>query len=127
MRRIKENFITVGVYVDDLVIIRSNTKTISKFKQAMAMKFDMTNLGLLTYYLGIKVHQKEKDITVTQEGYVKKVLKYASMFNCNPTLIPMDSNVKFFKGSISIVAYSDNNHNIDEDCGRCITSHFLPE
>lgn len=53
---------------------------------------------MLTYYLGIQVCQKENKILITQEGYVKKVLKDANMFDFNPTLIPMDSNVEFSKG-----------------------------
>lgn len=64
----------------------------------MAMKFDMTNLGFLTYYLKIELHQREKDVTITQEGYVKKVLKDARMFGCNSTLVIMDSNVNFTSG-----------------------------
>lgn len=64
----------------------------------MAMKFDMIDLGLFTYYLRIKVHQRENDITITQEGHEKKTLKDAGMFDCNSTIIPMDSNIKFSKG-----------------------------
>jgi hypothetical protein len=45
----------VGVYVDDLVITGSNNKSIQKFKQEMSTVFRMSDLGLLTYYLGIEV------------------------------------------------------------------------
>lgn len=62
------------------------------------MKCYVNDLGLLTYYLGIEIHQREKDITVIQEGYARKVLKNASMFNCNSTMTPMDENVKYSKG-----------------------------
>ena len=37
-------------------------------------------------------------ITITHESYAKKVLKDASMFECNSAQIPMDPNVKFSKG-----------------------------
>ena len=86
------------MYVDDLIVTGSSTEIISKFNQAIAMKFDMNYLGLLTYYLGIEIHQREKDITVIQEGYARKVLKNASMFDCNLTLTLMDANVKYSKG-----------------------------
>ena len=46
-RSIGVDLIIVGVYVDDLVITESSTPLISKFKQDMAVNFDMTNLGLL--------------------------------------------------------------------------------
>ncbi|KAJ9551621.1 hypothetical protein OSB04_015666 [Centaurea solstitialis] len=96
-RRIGADLILVGVYVDDLVVTGSSINVISKFKQAMASNFDMTDLGVLRYYLGIEVYQQKDDIIITQEGYAKKVLKDAGMYDCNPTLIPMDSNVKFSK------------------------------
>jgi hypothetical protein len=45
----------VGVYVDDLLITGTNTKSIGRFKQEMVVVFKMSDLGLLTYYLGIQV------------------------------------------------------------------------
>lgn len=42
----------VGVYVDDLIMIKSNTKEVNKFKQHIMSKFDMSDLDLLSYYLG---------------------------------------------------------------------------
>lgn len=65
------------MYVDNLIIIESNTGTILKFKQAMEM---------IEGYYNHRI------------GIYEKVLKDAGMFDCNPTLIPMDSNVKFSKG-----------------------------
>ena len=86
------------MYVDDLVVTGTSPNIISKFKEAMGTKFDMTDLGVLTYYLGIEVYQRKEEIIITQDGYAKKVLKDAGMTDCNPTLVPMDSNVKFSKG-----------------------------
>ncbi|KAJ9566346.1 LOW QUALITY PROTEIN: hypothetical protein OSB04_002312 [Centaurea solstitialis] len=97
-RSIGADFIIVGVYVDDLVVTGTSPDIISKFKEAMGTKFDMTDLGVLTYYLGIEVYQRKEDVLITQAGYAKKVLMDAGMFDCNPTLVPMDPNVKFSKG-----------------------------
>ena len=47
----------VEVYVDDLVITGSDSNDIDKFKLEMKSLFQMSNLGLLSYYLGIDVHQ----------------------------------------------------------------------
>ena len=38
----------------------------------MMAEFEMTDLGLLSYYLGIEVCQKEDFITVKQSSYAKK-------------------------------------------------------
>ena len=37
--------------------------------------FKMSDLGLLTYYLGIEVHQKPEGITLCQEAYERRFLK----------------------------------------------------
>ena len=97
-RCIGDDLILVEIYVDDLVVTGTSTNIILKFKQAVATNFDMTDLGVLKYYLGIEVYQRKDYIIITQKGYAKKVLKDAGMNDCNPTLIPMDSNVKFSKG-----------------------------
>ena len=45
------------------------------------------------------MYQRKDDILITQENYAKKVLKEAGMFDCNPTVIPMDPNIKFSKNN----------------------------
>ena len=50
----------------------------------------MSNLGKLSYYLGIEVEQGRDYIELKQMAYVKKVLEKAGMMGCNPTKYPMD-------------------------------------
>jgi hypothetical protein len=52
-RRGKEEL--VGEYVDDLIITGACTKDIDGFKHKMAARFRMSDLGQLSYYLGIEV------------------------------------------------------------------------
>jgi Reverse transcriptase (RNA-dependent DNA polymerase) len=54
-RKKGEESILVGVYVDDLLITGTCEAEIVKFKGEMMEKFKMSDLGLLTYYLGIEV------------------------------------------------------------------------
>jgi hypothetical protein len=48
----------VGVYVDDLVITGLSEQTIDKFKKEMKGQFQISDLRLLSFYLGIEVHQE---------------------------------------------------------------------
>ena len=50
-----DSFLLVGVYVDDLVITGTDKKDIAVFKDQMKKLFRMSDLGLLSYYLGIEV------------------------------------------------------------------------
>jgi hypothetical protein len=54
-----KSFLIVGVYVDDLIISGPSVQDVLRFKTEMRRKFNMSDLGLLSYYLGIQVKQEE--------------------------------------------------------------------
>lgn len=91
----------VGVYVDDLIITGSSRDDIKKFKEEMKSKFKMSDLGLLSYYLGIEVQQSSGGIVLCQSGYAKKLLERCGMASCNPSKIPMENRLKLTKLSAS--------------------------
>jgi hypothetical protein len=62
-RQNKNSFLLVGVYVDDLIISGPSVNDIRQFKMEMKKKFSMSDLGLLSYYLGIEVKQYGDGIT----------------------------------------------------------------
>jgi hypothetical protein len=88
----------VGVYVDDLIITGTNNNDIAAFKDQMQQLFDMSDLGLLSYYLGIEVKQEAGTITLYQSAYVGKILEGAGMAGCNPCHTPMENKLKMNKG-----------------------------
>ena len=53
------------VYVDDLLIIGNNDDYIVSIKRELKKVFDMIDLGLLHYYLGIEVDKKPKCIFIS--------------------------------------------------------------
>nr|GEU78164.1 ribonuclease H-like domain, reverse transcriptase, RNA-dependent DNA polymerase [Tanacetum cinerariifolium] len=63
----------------------------------MEEKLEMSDLGLLAYYLGIEVTQTNGDISIKQSAYASKILKEAGMIDCNETLIPMDPGTRLTK------------------------------
>lgn len=70
---------------------------IEEFKKGISTKFEMSDLGLLTYYLGIKVDQHGEGISLSQERYAKKILEETGMRDCNAVHVPMDSSLKLSK------------------------------
>ncbi|GJR00745.1 ribonuclease H-like domain, reverse transcriptase, RNA-dependent DNA polymerase [Tanacetum coccineum] len=96
-RRSKTSTLIVGVYVDDLIITGTPRKEIDAFKSQMKDRFEMSDLGLLAYYLGIEVTQTGGEITIKQTGYINKILKETSMMDSNETKIPMDPGTKLVK------------------------------
>lgn len=89
----------VGVCVDDLVITGGCFGDIDEFKSQMKAAFQMSDLGLLHYYLGLEVNQTTDGITLGQSGYAAKILQNAGLAGCNPNFIPMEPHLKLSKQS----------------------------
>jgi hypothetical protein len=58
------NALLVGVYVNDLVITDTKDAEVAAFKEEMKATFQMSDLGLLSFYLGIEVQQGDSGITL---------------------------------------------------------------
>ena len=89
-RKEGENNLIVAVYVDDLLVTGNNVSDIDRFKEQMSQRFDMTDMGMLNYYLGIEVEQSKGCIKLKQSGYARKIIEKAGLKGCNPTKYPMD-------------------------------------
>lgn len=75
----------------------SSLSLIHEFKKEMSKKFEMSDLGLLTYYLGIEVEQGRDGIILRQDQYARKILEETGMDLSNHTHVPMEMNAKFSK------------------------------
>jgi hypothetical protein len=54
------NILFICLYVDDLIFTGNNPSMFEDFKKAMTQEFEITDIGLMSYYLGIEVKQMEK-------------------------------------------------------------------
>jgi hypothetical protein len=91
--------LVVGVYVDDLIITGSDRDNIRSFKEEMATAFKMSDLGLLHYYLAIKVKQSTSGISLSQGAYMMKILEQSGMTGCNLCHVPIETCLKLSKQS----------------------------
>jgi hypothetical protein len=83
----------VCLYVDDMIY--TGNLELTNFKHAMQSEFEMTNLGIMKYFLGIEVDQSTKGIFVCQKKYAANIIKIFRMEECNPaeTLIPLGTKL----------------------------------
>ena len=91
------------LYVDDLIFTGNCPRMFEDFKRAMTKEFEMTDIGLMSYYLGIEVKQMGGGIFISQEGYAKEILAKFKMQDCKPVCTPVESGVKLSK-------YEDGEH-----------------
>ena len=99
-KMINIHLLMVAVYVNDLFVTRTNNGIIDEFKTMMAEKFDMSDLGRLTYYLGIEVCQHGEGITLNQNRYAQKILQEAGMSKCNLVHTQMEAGVKLSRADV---------------------------
>lgn len=55
----EDDMLIVCLYVDDLIFTGHRLKLVLDFWEAMISHFEMTDLGLMSYFLGIEVCQKD--------------------------------------------------------------------
>ena len=70
------SIIIVCLYVDDLLFTGIDVKIMQNFKQDIMQAYEMSDLGLLNYFLGIEVSQVKEEIFVSQKNYSSKIQNY---------------------------------------------------
>jgi hypothetical protein len=93
------NVLLLSVYVDDLVITGTKDAKVVAFKEEMKATFQMIDLGSISFYLGIEVHQGDSRITLRQTAYAKRIVELAGLTDCNPALTPMKERLKLSRDS----------------------------
>ncbi|XP_066311645.1 secreted RxLR effector protein 161-like [Miscanthus floridulus] len=59
----------------------------------------MSDLGALSYYLGIEVRQRKEALTLGQSAYASKLLERSGMAECKPCVTSMEERLKLTKAS----------------------------
>lgn len=88
------DFMILCLYVDDIIYMGSNLPMLEEFKGFMMNKFEMTDLGLLHYFLGLEIIQDKAGIFVCQKKYATELLRRFNMLNCTIKATPMNLKQK---------------------------------
>jgi len=91
----------IGVHVDNIVLAGKSDKRMEDVKKAIAMQFDVKDLGKLHYFLGMKIVQDEKTgkVWIGQPAYTESVLQKFGMENSKPVRTPVDTGTKLVKAT----------------------------
>eukprot|EP00253_Pinus_taeda_P001473 PITA_01473 len=86
------------LYVDNLFLISADP-LIHKCKRELASEFEMKDLGLMHYFLGLEVWQNPREISLSQGKYVVNILERFGMVYCKPVTTPMELDFKKLSSS----------------------------
>ena len=99
-RIVDGNVFVIAVYVDDIILAGHNDDIMNKVKIAIGNKFNVTDMGEMHHFLGVKVVQNYTvgKIWIGQSTYAKELLIRFKMEESNPTDTPVDVGMKLMKG-----------------------------
>jgi hypothetical protein len=85
------NLIYVALYVDDMLLIGNNMDVIKEVKKKLSAKFDMKDLGVVNFILGmeIKKDRATRNLWLNQTKYIETILKCFNMQDCKPVKVPI--------------------------------------
>ncbi|KAL0561666.1 hypothetical protein IC582_002106 [Cucumis melo] len=91
------DIVVVFLYVDDLIFTGNCASMVEDLKNEMTQEFEMTDIGLMSYYLGIEVKQSEEGIFIFQERYTREILEKFNMMSSKPIATPIEIETKLSK------------------------------
>ena len=80
------------LYVDDLFLTGAE-RHVSWCKKQLSSEFEMKNLGLMHYFLGLEIWQQSNAILVSQGRYIIDILRRFGMMDCKSMTTLMTLNL----------------------------------
>ncbi|KAI3754743.1 hypothetical protein L1987_54533 [Smallanthus sonchifolius] len=92
IRKAGGDILLVQVYVDDIIFVSTNEGMCREFEKVMKSKFEMSNMGELSFFLGLQVSQRENGIYLHQTKYVQDILSKYKMSDSTTYGTPIPVN-----------------------------------
>nr|GFC88817.1 copia protein [Tanacetum cinerariifolium] len=64
------DILLVQIYVDEIIFGSTNPNLLKRFEKLMHIKFEMSMMGELKFFLGIQIHQSPRGIFINQANKV---------------------------------------------------------
>ena len=92
-------FIFLILYVDDILLTNSDVNLLLETKKFSTLKFDMKDLGVASFVLGIEIHRDRRKgvLGLSQKAYLEKILKKYGVHTSKPTPAPIVKGDSFGK------------------------------
>ncbi|KAJ9556522.1 hypothetical protein OSB04_011136 [Centaurea solstitialis] len=82
------------LYVDDIILTASSPTLISMVISKLSSEFPMSDLGPLSFFLGIASSRSKFGLFLSQSAFAQEILARADMISCNPCSTPADTKTK---------------------------------
>nr|GEW97800.1 retrovirus-related Pol polyprotein from transposon TNT 1-94 [Tanacetum cinerariifolium] len=89
IRRNGNDLLLVQIYVDDIIFDASTPELCDLFAKIKCLKFKMSMMGKILFFLGLKISQSPRCIFINQSKYAFESLKKYGFESCDPVDTPM--------------------------------------
>ncbi|GJS10704.1 retrovirus-related pol polyprotein from transposon TNT 1-94 [Tanacetum coccineum] len=89
IRREGKELLLVQIYVDDIIFAASTLELCDLFAKIMCLKFKMSMMGKISFFLGLQISQSPRGIFINQSKYALESLKKYGFESCDPVDTPM--------------------------------------
>jgi hypothetical protein len=91
-RKIGKYLFVCQIYVDDIIFGSTNKLFDDEFSKIMTDMFEMSMMGVLTFFHGFQFKQAKEGIFISQTKYTRDILKIFDMDKAKPIKMPMGTN-----------------------------------
>ena len=88
---VEAKLLIIVLYVDDL-ILTSDEQLVRSCKEDLVREFEMKDMGIMHYFLGLEVWQGDGELFVCHGKYVNEILHKFYMESCKPMETPLATN-----------------------------------
>ncbi|KAJ0566355.1 putative RNA-directed DNA polymerase [Helianthus annuus] len=85
-------FVVLLVYVDDIIITGNSESEMLNVKQVLSVNFQIKDLGILKYFLGIEVLYSSEGLCLTQRKYCLELLDEFGYLGVKPVNTPIEQS-----------------------------------
>nr|GEY67840.1 retrovirus-related Pol polyprotein from transposon TNT 1-94 [Tanacetum cinerariifolium] len=89
IRRNGNDLLLVQIYVDDIIFAASTLELCDLFANLKCLKFKMSMMGKILFFLGLQISQSSRGIFINQSKYALELLKIYGFESCDPVDTPM--------------------------------------
>lgn len=82
--------IWVIVHVDDMLIAAPSHEAANGVKATLGTKFEVKDLGVASFFLGMEIEQRDGEIVLSQRRYTKEILEQFGMAEAAPAASPLE-------------------------------------
>jgi len=91
-----EGIVIIILYINDITLLSDSSKEISRIKLVLSSRFEMTDLGEIKSYLGVRITRdcSLKTLEIDQSRYICEIIERFSMADSNPVRTPLPAGAE---------------------------------